>query len=179
MSITHIEMAAKTQEKFEFYILSLVFTLLALSIQSAKFQNPSYVNFIELLGWGSFFVSGLAGLWRMEFIPVQHGKLAKRHEIEEQIIQYEEIKRKGISEVSVILTGGTEKIDETLNNNREALVILDNVIDKIDQHNLIKYKVHKYAFVIGLLFVLLSRGYEPLSKIVPSVFLTMKAWLPM
>lgn len=176
MSITHIEMAAKTQEKFEFYMLTLVFTLLALSIQTAKFGNSSYSNFFELFGWGSLLVSGLAGLWRMEFIPVQHGKLAKKHEIEEQIIHFEEIKRKGGSEVSVLLTESTEKIDETLENNRKALIILDTVIDKIDHHNLLKYKTHKYAFVIGLLFILLSRGYAPVTKIGTTLLQTLKLY---
>lgn len=165
MAITHIEMAVKTQEKFEFYILSLVFTLLALSIQTAKFGDSFYANFFELTGWVCLVISGIAGLWRMEFIPIQHGKIAKKHEIEEQIINFEEIKKKGVSEISVLLTGSTEKIDETLENNRAALVILDTVIDKIDHHNLLKYRTHKYAFVFGVLLILLSRGWDPASKI--------------
>lgn len=122
-------------------------------------------------------VSGIAGLWRMEFIPIQHGKIAKKHEIEEQIINFEEIKKKGVSEVSVLLTGSTEKIDETLKNNREALVILDTVIDKIEHHNFLKYRIHKYAFIIGILFILLSRGLTPASKIGATILQSLKLCL--
>ena len=170
MSTTHIELAVQTQEKLEFYFLSLVFTLLALSVQTAKFTDSSlYANGFELIGWACLLVSGLAGLWRMEFIPVQHSKIAKRHEIEEQIIKFEEFKMRGAFEVPVLLTGSIENINLTLKNNREALVILDQVISKLENSNFLKYKTHKYSFIIGLFFILLSRGDSPFSTIVMSI----------
>ena len=165
MSITHIEMAANTQEKFEFYFLSLVFTLLALSIQTSSFGNNIYSNSYELIGWMLLLVSGLCGLWRMEFVPVQHAKISQKQEIENQIIQFEKFRGQGAIEVPVLLTGGIEVIEETLANNRNALIILDEVIEKLEKHSLIKYKIHKFAFVAGLIFILLSRSFKPLQNI--------------
>ena len=78
----------------------------------------------------------------------------------------------------MVLTGGTEKIDETLKNNREAIAILDEVIDKIDHQNLLKYKAHRYAFVTGLIFIFLSRGHAPMAKIGAIFLHIIKAWLP-
>lgn len=169
MSITHIEMAANTQEKFEFYFLSLVFTLLALSIQTSSFGSNIYSNYYELFGWVLLLVSGLCGLWRMEFIPVQHAKIAKKQEIENQIIQFEEFRRQGAVEVPVLLTGSIEIIEKTLNNNRNALIILDEVIEKLEKHSLIKYKIHKFAFVAGLIFILLSRGFIPMQNVLANI----------
>ena len=70
MSDIDREIAQKTQEKFEFYVISLVFTLLALSIQTSKFGSSNIADASELSGWVSLLVSGLAGLWRMQFVPI-------------------------------------------------------------------------------------------------------------
>jgi len=76
MSLSEREIAQQSQEKFEFYLVGLVFTLLALSIQTAKFGQSNLSDFFELSGWLSLAVSGLSGLWRLEYIPVIREKLA-------------------------------------------------------------------------------------------------------
>lgn len=177
MGISNIEMAQTTQEKFEFYVISLVFTLLALSIQTAEFGNSTFSNFFELSGWLCLLVSGFAGLWRMEFVPVEHGKLAKKTELENQIIALEELRRRGRTEVFVLQTATTEQIEERVQYDREALRIFDSVISKLDRHNMYKYTTHKYTFVIGVVCLVLSRGYVPAKKIIATVFPCVKTWV--
>jgi hypothetical protein len=67
----NLEYAIQTQQKFEFYFLALVFTILGLSIQTAKLSFWLQGVF-EIAAWLSLLASGLAGLSRMEWIPVSY-----------------------------------------------------------------------------------------------------------
>jgi len=59
------EISIQTQQKFEFYFLALVFTVLGLSIQTSVFSSKLQ-SAIEIAAWAFFLISGLAGLSRME-----------------------------------------------------------------------------------------------------------------
>jgi NhaP-type Na+/H+ or K+/H+ antiporter len=58
------------QEKFEFYSVSLTFTLLALSIQSASSRAGVLESIIEVAGWIALLTSGLVQLFRLQLVPV-------------------------------------------------------------------------------------------------------------
>ena|ERR1017187_3553235 len=65
------EYGMQLQEKFELYLLGLIFTVLALAVQTAKFDNINIIAaYFELVSWVALLISGLVGLWRMELIPV-------------------------------------------------------------------------------------------------------------
>ncbi|MCK5100957.1 MAG: hypothetical protein KAR45_22800 [Desulfobacteraceae bacterium] len=71
---TNQDVSIEIQQKFEFYFLSLVFVLLGLSIQTAKIGNYQAQDLIEICGWVCFFISGISGLSRMEWLsPVYKG----------------------------------------------------------------------------------------------------------
>ena len=70
------EVAAQAQEKFHFYLVGLVFTLLALSVQTEKFVGPALDDALEVGGWIALLCSGIAGLWRLEYVPVIRQKFA-------------------------------------------------------------------------------------------------------
>ncbi len=63
------EYARQLQEKFELYLLGLIFTLLALAVQTAKFGAAPCADGLEVAGWVSLLISGLVGLSRMEGVP--------------------------------------------------------------------------------------------------------------
>jgi len=96
--------AQQQQEKFEFYLLSLVFTLLALSVQSAKFGSSTLVDTLELSGWVSLLISGIAGLWHMESSPIIRVKMAQKQEFEEYISQMKELQLKGQTKITLLET---------------------------------------------------------------------------
>src|ERR1700687_3296910 len=85
--------AIQLQEKFQLYLLSLVFTLLALSIQSAKLGTHRLIDFVELAGWVSLFVSGIAGLWHLEFAPLIRTKMALKHGFENTVAECRRLQR--------------------------------------------------------------------------------------
>ena len=144
MSNKERELAHQTQEKFEFYIISLVFTLLALSIQTSTFGVSSVADAFELLGWLFLLTAGLFGLWRMEYKSLERVKGAQ-----------------GEHELFVLETNETESIVDRIRSYQEGISVLDPIIEKLDKDNTIKYTVHRYTFISGLLFLLLSRGFIP------------------
>jgi len=62
--------AIDVQGKFELYLISLTFTLLALSIQTASFRNCIISDIFELTGWVLLLSSGITGIMRYSHIPV-------------------------------------------------------------------------------------------------------------
>lgn len=109
MGTSEREIAHNTQEKFEFYLISLVFTL-ALSIQTSKFGVFIFsADVMELLGWFSLLISGVAGLWRLEYIPVERLKLVQKNEFEDKILSLQELQLKG-EEIHFLETGGKQGI---------------------------------------------------------------------
>ena len=85
--------AMDIQEKYELYLVSLTFTLLALSVQSASFGTHPIGDAFELLGWLLLLISGITGLLRLEQVPVvlryYAAKEQQKDVIEEQLAKVE------------------------------------------------------------------------------------------
>src|SRR5262245_61962142 len=69
---TNLDVARKLQEKYEWYFLALIFTVLGLSVQTAKLGHSFGADIFEVMGWVSLLVSGIAGLSRVELAPKQY-----------------------------------------------------------------------------------------------------------
>ena len=64
-----LEVCQRVQERIQYYFLTLTFTLLALSVQTAKFDGTITQAISELTGWTLLFISGVVGLLRLDQIP--------------------------------------------------------------------------------------------------------------
>ena len=168
------EIALDAQEKFEFYLISLVFTLLALSIQTAKFGQSSVGDLLELFGWFAFLISGLTGLSRLEYLPVIREKYAFQDEIEEELHKLEAQKAKGETTVFVVGTKSQQPIDSLIENRQIAQDKINGLIKTLKAKTcyLTKYLVHKYAFVAGILLVATARAYIPATNLLCKLFHT-------
>lgn len=151
----NLEISIQTQQKFEFYFLALVFTVLGLSIQTSHFSTKIQAAF-EIGAWLSLLVSGLAGLSRMEWIPVSYKS-------------YSELKEEKVF-ISEAKTGRLLKDEESgkILSDVEAMEMIQHVADRIKErtkkmgeiehrHN-IKSFLHKWLFVAGLALLIISRA---------------------
>ncbi|MBI4205628.1 MAG: hypothetical protein HY527_11435 [Betaproteobacteria bacterium] len=170
MATDEREIAHKTQEKFEFYVISLVFTLLALSIQTAKFGEFVIADSLELLGWLCLLISGIAGLWRLEYISIERLKKVQKDEFENKIFELRELQMKGVNEIFLLETNSNQAIPQRMESFRTALTVLGPVIEKLERSNFRKYKVHRYLFVASLACLLGSRSYGPLTQLARTVY---------
>ncbi|RKY83803.1 hypothetical protein DRQ11_12530 [candidate division KSB1 bacterium] len=165
MSLSEREIAQQSQEKFEFYLVGLVFTLLALSIQTAKFGQSNLSDFFELSGWLSLAVSGLSGLWRLEYIPVIREKLATKDEFAEKLSELRELELKGVQELFVLESNSKQTINDRLSEYERGVAVLDPVITKLEKHGYVKYQIHRYTFVAGVVLLIIARAYIPIKQI--------------
>lgn len=156
---SNLDVSRRIQEKFEFYFLSLTFIILALSIQTAKFGPHAISNGLELLGWISLFISGMAGLSRMRWTPSLY---KVKHEIIRRERQRDEAKRRESNHETYIIQGEKEiPVGDFIADASQGVKEVEDQLSKLETKNNFKYWLHVYGFTFGLLFLMGSRGYEP------------------
>ncbi len=85
-SVRSNEVALRSQEQFESYLLALTFTLLAAAVQTAKSGRVLTGDLLEWFGWFALFFSGLAGLWRFERRAAFYQALSNQQTQEENLL---------------------------------------------------------------------------------------------
>ena len=67
---TNQDLAAETGVKLDFYLVALTFTVLAFGVETGRFTGAKLPDSLEAVSWVLLLISGLAGLSRLEYIPV-------------------------------------------------------------------------------------------------------------
>jgi hypothetical protein len=164
------EISQRLQERFEFYVIALAFTILGLSIQTASFGESALSDSFELLGWLFLFVSGLVGLSRLEWVPVAYNVHAEITNFQAEAARLRQAQQTGQNEVPVIDDErGIVPIEEAIQAQDNAVTRLKPKLENIEKWTLRKYQIHKWGFILGLLFLLLSRSYGPAIGIVSEI----------
>lgn len=152
------EAAERMQSQFRFYFVSLVFTLLAASIQTAKFGSSHVQSIAELTGWLLFSMSGLVALSYLEWEPIVREQLASRDSYAHQLNDAKTAKLRGITELHVLESGQTQSLEERIKNLENATGQLAAAADiKLARAGL-KYEVWRWSFVAALAAMLVARG---------------------
>jgi hypothetical protein len=160
-----VEYARQLQEKFELYLLGLIFTLLALAIQTAKFGTDDIADALEIAGWIFLLASGLIGLWRIEWVPVtlqNHSELVK---IKNELAQLKQAQAEGYMQIPVEDQEAPANVAELIADRKAAIETLEANVESLDGGIRRKYLAHKWSFVIGLILVVAARAYAPVQAL--------------
>ena len=159
-SITFIQKTAaqQMQSQFRLYFVSLVFTLFAASIHTAKLGSSIVQDVTEIFGWVCFLVCGLLALWYLEQVPLVVEKYANTSGLEQQLNEAKTKKLQGVKSIYVLPIDGTQSIEDRISNLQTSLGTLESNADKhLDKIGNL-YDFCKYAFIAGLIFILVSRS---------------------
>lgn len=155
-------LARDLSHRFEYYLIGLVFTILGLSIQTSSLSKEHFQYLFELFAWISLLVSGLLGLWRLEYIPVAYREYSRQ--------QVEEGRLNLIGKGTPIVSMNDEEWSDE--ETREAVISLKvNIaerkarLSKLERSLLRRYKIHRWAFVIGIVSLMISRAMLGMNKI--------------
>ena len=157
--MTSEEYSRQLQEKFEFYLLALVFTILGLAIQTAKFGNADIADSLELLGWLLLLVSGITGLSRLEWLPVAHANNGKIKTFERQRNELQQLAASGVRTYQVEDRAEPVPIDEVIQSRQTLITTGERELKRLERATLRKYGWHKWTFVAALILLALARGY--------------------
>ena len=69
MSESNSNVGQRIQEKFQFYIVGLIFTLLGLAVQTASFGSSIVADLLEFGAWACLLLSALLAMSRLEWAP--------------------------------------------------------------------------------------------------------------
>ena len=159
LALSDIETGQRRQERYEYYLVALVFTTLAFSIQTATNTGVVLVSFLELGSWLSLFSSGLFALSRMYHLPVIYSYSAEINSLSANIQDAIKLKNEGHENLQTN-KGEVAPIDEYITAHREAIALRNNksnkIISKIKRFSI----AHRVLFVLGFLLLMASRGYS-------------------
>jgi hypothetical protein len=161
----NIEMAIHSQQKFDFYFLALVFTILGLTVQTSTITGK-YQCFFEIASWIFLLVSGLAGLSRLAWQPVfyQHEGLLQKDE--DAVRAFDESR---LSDVTLVRLSGEQWSEQEIIAEKSKLGqrISEQKakINKVNKQLRWKYLMHKWCFAIGICLLLISRIVVNLNKL--------------
>lgn len=136
------EVANQAQEKFQFYVIALVFTILGLSIQTYSGSALASARLIEIFSWFSLLVSGLAGLSYLEWTPIIHEKIALLDETNESAHNFNREKLQGTTTVH-LPQGKSVSIEERIETYEKRANAISNVLKELEKKSHFKYVVFK------------------------------------
>jgi len=157
--------ARNLSHKFEYYLITLVFTILGLSIQTSSLSVEHFQYVFEFLAWISLLVAGLFGLWRFEYVPVTYREYGQQQIEEKNLDAFNQ----GLGGRSIVKQNGEEWSAEEMKRAKDALVV--NIAERKDKLGELessihlRYKIHRWAFIIGVVSLVISRGILGMDKI--------------
>lgn len=163
--LIHWEASQRLQERYESYLLSLTFTLLALAVQSASFGPIFWRNNVEILGWSALLVSGISGLSRAQWLPQLFGQFSRQSDAEDHARSLRNAKRKGAATISVEDEGPAYPITEWIKRAEADAVSIKTKANELEKKTQLRFRIQRAAFLIGLISLAVSRGWPALSSI--------------
>ncbi len=160
------DVALETEQKFRFYVLSLIFTLLALSVQTGKFGRSILEDLLEIGGWLALLTAGLTALSKVEWEVVIRLQHARRDEFEQSKSQLQQAANAGLQTIHVAEDETDKPIPERIAEYDAALEELEPIVEELESTDSRKYQVAKYSFIAGLVLVIGSRSVGAITALI-------------
>jgi hypothetical protein len=161
----NITIARNLSEKYEFYLLALVFTVLAFTVQTADMVNRYYQYCFEIGAWVLFAVSGLVGLSRLEWLPIAYKQCGLSQEEKDNISKFVH----GLAGGNLVNKDGEEWQEADMARAKNDLELQNKArekkIETLEKISIIKFYVHKWSFLLGLVILIVSRAISHLVKV--------------
>jgi hypothetical protein len=137
----NLEAAQNIYHKFQFYLVALTFTIAGFAIQTGKFSGNIFGDFAEASSWVILFLSGVVGLWRIEYLPVAY-----------RTYNYIQVRKQSIEHYK-----DDNEYEDDVDTLRKQVAEYEPKLKDIEDANRNKYRWQKIFFVCGLLALLLAR----------------------
>src|SRR2546427_1558098 len=131
--------AQRTQERFDAYLLGLIFTILGLSIQTAKLGTSPTADAFEVISWVLFLVAGLTGLSRFEGTSEVYRLYGIQDEKEEAKRALQKAKLEGLKEVFVAPLNKFIPDDQYIAEASQSVATGQGVVEPVVQRSGKKY----------------------------------------
>jgi hypothetical protein len=165
----NIEIAIQYQEKFEFYIVGLTFTILGLSVQTAKFTGSSFAQAAELLSWICLFITGIGGLSRIQNTPQLYKLFSLKSDYEIRGAKTRELRAQGLSEVMVLEDMTNISTDQYISQADSSIEVLNAQIKKIQENEKRKYKIIRTTLLLGFGLLIIARGIDQATNLIAAI----------
>jgi hypothetical protein len=169
MSDSNLDISLRTQERFNAFFLGLIFTVLGLSIQTAKFGVGVLPDVCELLAWVSLLSSGLAGMSRAEQTPDLYRRFSLKDDQEAKRRAGQTVQLQGGRDLHVVPLGKTVPVAEYIADAERGAEMVEATIAPLKKKLSWRYKIMRYGFVSGLALLILSRGLPAVFGIVEAL----------
>ena len=145
-----------------------MFTVWALTIQTTQVSDNHYQQILEYSAWLCFMISGLSGLSRMELLPSVFHYFDHQNDDKETLRDL----KKTINLQTVDKDTGRpiskESIEKWIVTKESRIEKRQKYIDDANKKTSRRYSLHKWFFVAGIIFVMLSRGYHQFLQVITS-----------
>jgi len=144
----HIEylqrLAIEGQTKFNYFLIGLTFAILGLSLQTTH-----QVTLVTKISWMTLLVSGLVGVFRLEWDPSIRMIESRKYYAEYLKSQFEKVKmqRRPVVHQS---TSEPLSVDELIKKQGESEKFFDNRIGEIRWKQQWRYNIQIWTFVLGV-----------------------------
>ena len=155
-----LEAGQRVQERVQYYFVTLTFTLLALSIETATFSGSKISQICELLGWVVLLTSGISGLSRLNSLPSNFKISIHRSSIQSDIDSTRKLIKEGNKTILLQKTDETVEATPYLEDRLKTLGSLEEKESVLLSKQSVLMKVHRSALFLGLVLLLISRGID-------------------
>lgn len=157
------EHALRMREKYDFYVVALVFTTLAFSLQTANMGVSYWADGAEFAAWLLLFLAGLIGLERLWYLPDIFDLRASLDETVGDLVKARALRKEGKTEVpSDFEPEHPYELEDFYSRAAERHARLSSDHSSETRASRCRHTVLLGAFLFGISMLIASRGAVPL-----------------